>query len=105
MTPPPPISTLTDTLLPYTSLFRSRRHAQVLPAFDVVMRPCLDPPGIQRADLVGIQSDLAAARCHFIGVADVVAHELAVLDHQREMRGRPVVVGIDRKSTRLNSSH
>src|SRR3546814_15509105 len=38
----PPRSTRTDTLFPYTTLFRSRRAAIERDAFDTAMRPRID---------------------------------------------------------------
>src|SRR3546814_2672529 len=38
----PPRSTRTDTLFPYTTLFRSRRAAVERDAFDTTMRPRID---------------------------------------------------------------
>src|SRR3546814_14444714 len=80
----PPGSTRTDTLFPYTTLFRSR---------------FLDPAGVQAADLVDAHAHLAAAGCDLAAGADVVAHELAVLKHEGEVGGnvdplrREVVAG------------
>src|SRR3546814_14724104 len=97
MIPPPPRSTRTDTLFPYTTLFRSIRSAV----------------GLERPDF------------HF---TEALATELGLatqrlLRHQRVRAGRAgvhLVVDqvmqfqevhhlvddkIDRKSTRLNSSH
>src|SRR3546814_14494589 len=63
----PPISTRTDTLFPYTTLFRS---------------------WIEVADLLRIHPELAAARRDFLVVADVAAHELSAVEHEGEIRRR-----------------
>src|SRR3546814_14006128 len=78
----PPISTRTDTLLPYTTLFRSLQ--------------------MQRA-LSGLGPD--EARDEALGR---VFHDLTGTSHLRD--ARPLLqdrdlVAQDRKSTRLNSSH
>src|SRR3546814_6842270 len=111
----PPRSTRTDTLFPYTTLFRSAipvggeyqlalaaadvLHAEILAALDVLVRRFLDPAGVQAADLVDAHAHLAAAGCDLAAGADVVAHELAVLEHEGEVGGdvdplrREVVAG------------
>src|SRR3546814_14164006 len=66
----PPRSTRTDTLFPYTTLFRS-------------------PARNDDSDLAGDHRRLPLQR----------------VGHARRCRGIGPVVGADRKSTRLNSSH
>src|SRR3546814_14164721 len=84
----PPRSTRTDTLFPYTTLFRSRAVVGVLgaPAQQVLGEV---QPGIGKEagtrHLVGIHH-----RAPALGVGD----DAAEIPHRR-----------DRKSTRLNSSH
>src|SRR3546814_1192428 len=73
----PPRSTRTDTLFPYTTLFRSRRSAAFL-----VFLARTAGAGIVAADL----DDGAGPRAH--GAVDIV----------------PAAIFPDRKSTRLNSS-
>src|SRR3546814_6094250 len=116
----PPRSTRTDTLFPYTTLFRSAPHAQQGAAHQRVLRPvgAVQVPGIAGAartaarlvvgqvragarivgllgfpgDQAVLDVDLPAARA---GAVHAVggAHDLVVLPAR------------DRKSTRLNSSH
>src|SRR3546814_21090412 len=80
----PPRSTRTDTLFPYTTLFRSRRGDRE--GGDVARletRQLLDRPlDILRPVILAVDDD------HVLGAADDI----------------DVTVG-DRKSTRLNSSH
>src|SRR3546814_3153691 len=127
----PPRTTRTDTLFPYTTLFRSERttahhhdgkpeHALLCPRVDGV------------ADiLVGDAEAAGEARHHGVGlaaghhagredIAVLVHHALAVafqkaaaaeplveeIDKTRIVLREPSVVDLeDRKSTRLNSSH
>src|SRR3546814_15772924 len=87
---PPPISTRTDTLFPYTTLFRSGRP----PTARRGSRSCPSPPVAVQVLEVLVEDpllELLAHRCP--GDLPVLAGEVA-----------PRLVG-DRKSTRLNSSH
>src|SRR3546814_4927342 len=95
----PPRSTRTDTLFPYTTLFRS--------AFDVVDREQRGRPA-QPAIFVALLR-FPGKLCHRAEVGDLV-HDPGVgtfdqLHHLlRPPNGRKSVL-TDRKSTRLNSSH
>src|SRR3546814_13599178 len=77
----PPRSTRTDTLLPYTTLFRSR-------------------PGVGGDVLGGLESAEGAGT---LGVRLALGHLLAV--EMRHLLQKMHVMKQDRKSTRLNSSH
>src|SRR3546814_6045377 len=112
----PPRSTRTDTLFPYTTLFRSDAaavgrvdrgvHADHL-AIQVEQRATRVAAVDRGVDLqevvIGTGLDVAAARRddaggHRAAEAEGIAHgEHPVAD--------PGLVGVDRKSTRLNSSH
>src|SRR3546814_16986616 len=97
---PPPISTRTDTLFPYTTLFRSTPAC--LARDDNLV--ALDPAG-------GLEIGQRRAGTRF---RHRDRHDLVALDHVRndpclkrvggEMLNGPNRAG-DRKSTRLNSSH
>src|SRR3546814_7440444 len=101
----PPRSTRTDTLFPYTTLFRSAFFAEVLPKpiawfadmeLDIwgsVLQQ-LGIPGHDRfiADCRPLNADVTN-RVNYSGVT-ALARNLGVLD-----------TAGDRKSTRLNSSH
>src|SRR3546814_15432795 len=94
----PPRSTRTDTLSPYTTLFRSARaeHQRGF-LIDEAGEPLLELlVQIQRA----VQEPAARA-------AAAVLHERGgrCFQYLRMMRQPEVVVRADRKSTRLNSSH
>src|SRR3546814_13405145 len=78
----PPRSTRTDTLFPYTTLFRSVDHAAHA---DGVADLEAGHPGADRADLA---DDLVPGHAGIAGAAPLRAHRMQ-----------------DRKSTRLNSSH
>src|SRR3546814_15535510 len=100
----PPRSTRTDTLFPYTTLFRSRAAARSDAARAV---PPL--PGTLPAAEGGLDGRPGADARHLgrprhlrrLGLAAAGAHGLAV--RPRGLRGGAGAV--DRKSTRLNSSH
>src|SRR3546814_5158280 len=99
----PPRSTRTDTLFPYTTLFRSSHEAQQLSRFgNPRTRPALAEAAV--VDELHVQS----------------AKRLGLLEHLRLQVGRAVPGRLtagggvhgedqpatrDRKSTRLNSSH
>src|SRR3546814_19536435 len=84
----PPRSTRTDTLFPYTTLFRSTDA----PAVNPEARSLLHATGATRRLL----------RHEHRGVALAFPHDLHTVTAQIEHRGRHRA---DRKSTRLNSSH
>src|SRR3546814_3221301 len=104
----PPRSTRTDTLFPYTTLFRSVHHAGA-----GLFAKLLD----QARGYFGHDSVLSFI---FVGPAPAQRHRIADAasgaprrlscdpDLFRDRRRRPDLLGIvriDRKSTRLNSSH
>src|SRR3546814_8294453 len=116
----PPRSTRTDTLFPYTTLFRSRAHGNI---GLIVMNPSpfAAPPGRRFPSsefIAELDVELARRREHVdvdaMGAAQLVSADLAVEIEQvgQGERGaeaaaadvRPVETQ-DRKSTRLNSSH
>src|SRR3546814_20030200 len=96
----PPRSTRTDTLFPYTPLFRSGRLL-------AVMRHALAVDDeIRYAGAVGAGGEVLLE--HEVGGVEEHRHRLQLLgllaDLRQRQRGRGEVIG-DRKSTRLNSSH
>src|SRR3546814_3507122 len=104
----PPRFTLTYTLVPYTTLFRSRLahdHARGLAAEELVERTLVD------GDLAG-----AAAQEHAGGGGLATAGAVILGDcHELDIQDLRLLGGVrvlgtlvdleDRKSTRLNSSH
>src|SRR3546814_11044681 len=108
---PPPISTRTDTLFPYTTLFRSFRYH----AGEEVVVGTLDWPGVadRRLDVHGrrAKADLAAVvpaeGGGELAVSDGDAVEaLQEIDMEEGAAEHAVGDALeDRKSTRLNSSH
>src|SRR3712207_8313929 len=78
-----------STLVPYTTLFRSRGPV----AEDVLHR---------RAAPAGL---VVGAVDHRVRDAEGVPRAGAARAPAQELEGHPVQVGVDRKSTRLNSSH
>src|SRR3546814_20621637 len=94
----PPRSTRTDTLFPYTRSSDLRTHeVLVLPVGIAVFRPCDGAFGCGHE--IALQ-DLPRAR-----VDDHAVHPLLRVPYQDRMADVEPEVGIDRKSTRLNSSH
>src|SRR3546814_14476216 len=95
----PPRSTRTDTLFPYTTLFRSVEEARN--AF-VDRRPGIESEVALTGADIGI-GGLDVARLHRLEVdlGLVVRRRFDQMDEPHQ-RLRPIV---DRKSTRLNSSH
>src|SRR3546814_16085927 len=98
---PPPISTRTDTLFPYTTLCRSLRQR-------------LRQGRLREADVIGEIADRALAMFDELAQhhqAPVIADRLQDLRHFAGLllEGGEVHRGLehrkDRKSTRLNSSH
>src|SRR3546814_13726660 len=90
-------STRTDTLFPYTTLFRSARAAQPPPRPDLHLVP---DPGADRKAVAAAEKVLAEAQA---GLDEALeAHDEATAAYD-ELAARSLQ--IDRKSTRLNSSH
>src|SRR3546814_16412776 len=87
-----PRSTRTDTLFPYTTLFRSHQRQQFVVALQVF----------------AVVGEALAAE---IGLAQLVALDhgahgaIQDQDALAKQAGEVAAAGIDRKSTRLNSSH
>src|SRR3546814_11519775 len=88
----PPRSTRTDTLFPYTTLFRSDARVQWVDAVGLGVGGDVQQPGLR--------GDLAEAR--FAGL--VVEIDRGVREQRRQLLDLLLGPG-DRKSTRLNSSH
>src|SRR3546814_4541773 len=119
----PPRSTRTDTLFPYTTLFRSREHRDYHWNYDEDDGWDYDfTRRFENVEKKVIDSALAAVRFDFpvewgeyrVDVFDP-ATKLTMRypfragwswnDDNRGLDARPDKVKIDRKSTRLNSSH
>src|SRR3546814_18550600 len=104
MIPRPPRSTRTDTLFPYTTLFRSLRGVRLAADLDRlpvdILRPPereLDQPGPHRRVGHLVDQD-EPAQIPIIAIA--LEHDAAI---GVDFRHADIVQ--DRKSTRLNSSH
>src|SRR3546814_19683627 len=118
----PPISTRTDTLFPYTTLFRSSPAVYQAAACRAAL--ARDPSGRQvEQQYVGdrvVRDALHEQFARLVHVTDRIARRqratvdfggalgqvqpVAAIGLQRE-RGRFALAQADRKSTRLNSSH
>src|SRR3546814_2033960 len=96
----PPRSTRTDTLFPYTTLFRS--HAEVIQGCIVTGAPV--PAAIKEDFNILFCPQFRTAADEEVelheGEMDVVFYDGALIDI-----GEAVAETLDRKSTRLNSSH
>src|SRR3546814_13495841 len=93
----PPRSTRTDTLFPYTTLFRSRAVTRN-EAFDAALVVGMV---VRDEDRGEVQAVLGERRLDRRRVARVHHRRTAVAAEQPDV----VVAERDRKSTRLNSSH
>src|SRR3546814_16029075 len=113
----PPISTRTDTLFPYTTLFRSARivavvaHHEIVPRRHLIDRRVVVEAVFDEIErIVGdaVRQRLAVARhAHHLPVR-LGLHEirLALARHRLAVDVQDAVEHLeDRKSTRLNSSH
>src|SRR3546814_19997200 len=106
----PPISTRTDTLFPYSTLFRSRERAQTLPGTELRAAHAgagISGVGDARRYLGAVESLWSGS----IGSWTEPAAAPASRGHRRRRARRgsepsdAVELPSDRKSTRLNSSH
>src|SRR3546814_9507189 len=107
----PPRSTRTDTLFPYTTLFRSSRDRRLIGLRAHPRRHhrllhravAADRAGDQAARLL-VGEALAAREP---GLEPVIAGRAAKIEHDHGSGGsdQRVEFALDRKSTRLNSSH
>src|SRR3546814_10256521 len=109
----PPRSTRTDTLFPYTTLFRSPSLRPSIPRQNPVHQLLHRRGEIVRIKGIGFEVERGMAREHQI-LLDVAAMRDVLqrfLDAEAarigEIAGRVIVMVLprDRKSTRLNSSH
>src|SRR3546814_6321382 len=105
----PPRSTRTDTLFPYTTLFRSRSGGAVSRAAAAGYEPRLFhlPPFLRGADAdptLGDVLDGLVVTGHFLG-RDLLDGRNRDLFAARERLVDRLNRAVDRKSTRLNSSH
>src|SRR3546814_8069116 len=101
----PPRSTRTDTLFPYTTLFRSRRpcqrHDRRTP---LILHSRTKPMKLDNtvsAVITGGASGLGEATARALAAQGV---KVALFDLNEE-KGEAIARELDRKSTRLNSSH
>src|SRR3546814_15972185 len=97
MIPRPPRSTLTDTLFPYTTLFRSINY--LWPLLIVVFSGLLPGERLRWFHLAGVALGL-------IGTVNLVLGRGEVAFEAQHLAGyAAALAAADRKSTRLNSSH
>src|SRR3546814_7675980 len=108
MIPRPPRATRTDTLVPYTTLFRwlyREGHRAPVHSYNGGM-----PANLYLGLISGTSADgIDAALVEFDDANDARSTARLVFGRtypwQPEMRAQLVGLGHDRKSTRLNSSH
>src|SRR3546814_2845059 len=98
----PPRSTRTDTLFPYTTLFRSQRQA----AADDAGERRLDLGDMRGRDAIGPAAAVGdIGNAPVGGVGDGVSDDFGHGRHWLDMVFEADYAKSDRKSTRLNSSH
>src|SRR3546814_17141937 len=91
---PPPRSTRTDTLFPYTTLFRSMRASTARSGKR--SQSSFEPDQ---------QGDTGNAE-RLVGISRLAPNdEVAIRQERGRCPARYIVAHLDRKSTRLNSSH
>src|SRR3546814_11624360 len=102
---PPPRSTLTDTLFPYTTLFRS--HTGLAASVRrVIVGHELAQLRVGRAHVVVDRGEDGVMQALLVGRGDRLGEMLQRLGEHAVHAGRLLDAGdLDRKSTRLNSSH
>src|SRR3546814_4595375 len=114
----PPRSTRTDTLFPYTTLFRSaggyvsaahRARRAVVRQAMLGHQPASTPTSVSTrfSDRRG-ELDMTAGNLNITCVANEDLHQILPPHHQRRRRinvPRPPATAGDRQRTRLNSSH
>src|SRR3546814_4722760 len=105
----PPRSTRTDTLFPYTTLFRSEVHVHGAGEVGgIVDRAAVLRRVVHVAQRAGALEDFRADQKIVAALPEVLsglaAHVRERLVHTTGLAGIGQV-GVDRKSTRLNSSH
>src|SRR3546814_17599508 len=103
----PPISTRTDTLFPYTALFRARKP-NIHPYQAVIVS--MHEPRDQTEQRLARQS--RARETHFLRLPRIDMQGIAITEmaekvgqFQRDANLLALRCRLDRKSTRLNSSH
>src|SRR3546814_2838725 len=100
----PPRATRTDTLFPYTTLFRSSRAVEMV-IEDLRLSKILTKQAFENAIVTnGAIGGSTNAVVHLLAIAGRVGIDLGLDDWDRLGREIPCLLK-DRKSTRLNSSH
>src|SRR3546814_12060894 len=94
----PPRSTRTDTLFPYTTLFRSAREAQLRSYLAAITGKAL-ANNQNNVTLMSLEREAETTRELYLSLVSRLKTETAAL------AGQGVTSSLDRKSTRLNSSH
>src|SRR3546814_5036123 len=124
----PPRSTRTDTLFPYTTLFRSRLHVLLVAGGEEELDHDVDREADRDRGRIDADNDRIGARARRLacrrarlegGIGGLGSGEHALGDRDLRLRRRDrrahsvlddltlvlAAVGKDRKSTRMNSSH
>src|SRR3546814_18554350 len=101
MIPRPPRSTRTDTLFPYTTLFRSYQLDRAAGALAIGGKPRLEPVRTEEAKQGwDWHNELSALQLELRRILDQAQNDKTRMALLKDMRRV-----LDRKSTRLNSSH
>src|SRR3546814_4582498 len=107
----PPRSTRTDTLFPYTTLFRSVDDGVIVDSgqddgwVDAWERSDDAVESDDRLIALAPAADVPLRWHHFPDAAPAQAAAAARIEALRDSLGDPASLHVDRKSTRLNSSH
>src|SRR3546814_9066701 len=103
----PPRSTRTDTLFPYTTLFRSERHHCQRRRIGMLDWRSLDPFGATvDADLSQPLDEAEQRRLRdLLWDRQILIFKNQKLSHERQAEIIDILEPVDRKSTRVNSSH
>src|SRR3546814_20064095 len=105
----PPRSTRTDTLFPYTTLFRSQAALESVPGFFIELRAQSWFDALLQQFKIAFLAHGGAAQSKNAAVLVQSARPVGLVERGYELAKRQVAGASekdeDRKSTRLNSSH
>src|SRR3546814_10527729 len=96
----PPRSTRTDTLFPYTTLFRSNSLDGIVGAIKKVSEIVAEIAAASREQATGLEQINTA-----VGQMDEMTQRNGALVEETSASAQSLADQADRKSTRLNSSH
>src|SRR3546814_15948291 len=101
----PPVSKRTDTLLPYTTLFRSRAGTKRAEPYTLIDLPTLLTDAAFRRPVIAAVQDDPTPAAFWAEFEDLRPGQRAAMIAAPLNKLRKLLMRKDRKSTRLNSSH